>query len=934
MVSYAGRILRHIKRLNMRSGWLYGLIFFSLISSAALAQQRNLITGNFSNFTFTKFVDAIESQTNYHFYYDPLYTDSLTINIVVENKTINKVLDEVFAGTNFHYAIDQFNTIYITHVREIFTRLPTGFFGSDSSGAKGESKFDYSAYEKRELQSRQAENKVYVIGIKTNSLQGRAVVSGIIRDIRSGEPIIGATISSTSGSGVISDQLGNFSISLPKGRNELKIQSVGMKKTTRQIMLYSDGKLNIELEETITSLKEVVIESDRDKNVTGLQMGVQKLDIKTMKNMPSVLGETDIMKVILTLPGVQTVGEGTIGMNVRGGATNQNLILFNNATVYNPSHLFGFFSTFNPDVLKSVELYKSGITADYGGRLSSVLDVTSREGNFKKFSGSGGISPVTGRLVLEGPIIKERTSFLIGARSTYSDWLLHQLNSYSLRNSQASFYDLNANLSHKINDRNQLFFSAYASRDHFKLNSDTAYSYSDRNASIRWKHNFNSKLYGVFTGGYSNYTYSISSDKNPVEAFNLDFNIKQLSAKADFTYFLNPKHTLNGGVNVVRYGLAPGNQQPLGTESKVVPNVLQNEQGLETAIYMGDNIEVSPHLSLYLGLRYSFYQYQGPKDVNIYASGVPRDTSTIQQTIHYGSGSAIASYGGPEPRISMRYSVSKNSSVKLSYNRMRQYIQTLSNTTAIAPTDIWKLSDAYIKPQIGDQVSIGYYKNLEGGLVEMSIEGYYKTTQNTIDYKGGATLVLNHNIETDVVSGNGKAYGIEFLIKKSEGKLNGWISYTYSRSFLQSVGDYPSEAINKGAYYPSNYDKPHAFNFIGNYKINRRFNFSLNVTYSTGRPITLPLQKYEVGGTARLYYSDRNQERIPDYFRTDISINVEGNHKIKKLAHSSWTFAVYNLTGRKNAYSVYYTSENGIIKGYKLSIFAQAIPTITYNFRF
>jgi hypothetical protein len=918
----------------MRSGGLYNLLLFILISSSAFGQQRNLINGNFSNLTFTKFVDAIESQTDYHFYYDPLYTDSLTINIEVENKPVNRVLDAAFAGTNFHYAIDQYNNIFITHLREILTRLPPDFFGKDSSSSKEARKFDYSAYEKRELQSRQAESKVYVIGIKSGNLQGKAILSGIIRDIKSGEPIIGATISTTSGSGVISDQLGNYSISLTKGKNELKIQSVGMKKTTRQIMLYADGKLNIELEETITSLKEVVIESDRDKNVTGLQMGVQKLDIKTMKTMPSVLGETDIMKVILTLPGVQTVGEGTIGMNVRGGATNQNLILFNNATVYNPSHLFGFFSTFNPDVLKSVELYKSGITADYGGRLSSVLDVTSREGNLKKFSGSGGISPVTGRLVLEGPIIKERTSFLIGARSTYSDWLLHQLNSYSLQNSQASFYDLNANLSHKINDRNQLFLSGYASRDHFKLNSDTAYSYSDRNASIRWKHNFNAKLYGVFTGGYSNYTYSVSSDKNPIEAFNLDFNVKQLSAKADLTYFLNSKHTLNGGINGVNYALAPGNKQPLGAASKVVPDVLQNEQGLETSIYAGDNIEVNPNFSLYLGLRYSFYQYRGPKDVNVYAPGVPRDTSTIQQTVHYGSGSTIANYGGLEPRISVRYSVSKNSSFKLSYNRMRQYIQTLSNTTAIAPTDIWKLSDTYIKPQIGDQISLGYYKNINGGLIEMSIEGYYKTIQNTLDYKGGATLVLNHNIETDIVSGNGKAYGIEFLIKKSEGKLNGWISYTYSRSLLRSTGDYSSEAINKGAYYPSNYDKPHAFNFISNYKINRRFNFSLNVTYSTGRPITLPLQKYEVGGTPRLYYSDRNQERIPDYFRTDISINVEGNHKIKKLAHSSWTFAIYNLTSRKNAYSVYYTSENGVIKGYKLSIFAQAIPTITYNFRF
>src|SRR5260221_6493161 len=552
----------------MRSIFSSGLILFLLsVGCNSFAQQRNLISGNFSGIGFDKFVSAIESETDYHFYYDALYTDSLTVNVVAENKPINKVLDEIFVGNNFHYAIDEHNNIYITHVREILTRLPFGFFGSDSSTTQETAKFDYSAYEKRELQSKLAENKVYVIGVKSTNLKGIATVSGIIRDINSGEPIISASISTAFGSGVISDQLGNYSITLPKGKNALKIQSIGMKKTTRQIMLYSDGKLNIELEELITPLKEVVIESDRDVNVTGLQMGMQKLDIKTMKNMPSVLGETDIMKVILTLPGVQTVGEGTIGMNVRGGATNQNLILFNNATVYNPSHLFGFFSTFNPDVLKNVELYKSGITADYGGRLSSVLDVTSREGNLKKFSGSGGISPITGRLVLEGPIIKERTSILIGARSTYSDWLLHQINSYSLQNSQASFYDLNTNISHKINNKNQLFLSAYASKDHFRLNSDTAYSYSDRNASIRWKHNFNAKLYGVFTGGFSNYTYSISSDKNPVEAFTLDFNIKQLSAKTDFTYFLNPKHTFNAGINGVRYGLAPGNRQPYGAES-------------------------------------------------------------------------------------------------------------------------------------------------------------------------------------------------------------------------------------------------------------------------------------------------------------------------------------------------------------------------------
>ncbi|MBA4057267.1 MAG: TonB-dependent receptor, partial [Marivirga sp.] len=436
------------------------------------------------------------------------------------------------------------------------------------------------------------------------------------------------------------------------------------------------------------------------------------------------------------------------------------------------------------------------------------------------------------------------------------------------------------------------------------------------------------------TGGFSKYSYAIESDANPVNAFTMKFSVQQLNAKADFNYFLNAKHTITAGLSTVRYTLSPGNLQPKGEESLVLPDVLQDEQGLESAAYIGDNFDVTQKLSVYAGIRYSYYQYLGPRDVFVYANGVPKEESSIQDTIQYGKGKSIASYHGAEPRFSIRYSISPNASVKFSYNRMRQYIQMLSNTTAITPTDIWKLTDSYVRPQVGDQISIGFYKAMKKNSIDISVEAYYKTMENSVDFKNGAVLLLNPHIETDIVNAKGKAYGAEFMLKKSTGKLNGWISYTYSRTFLQAKSVNASETVNQGEYYPSSYDKPHAVNFIGNYKFSRRFNFSLNMTYSTGRPITLPLAKYELGGSSRLYYSERNQFRIPDYFRTDISINVEGNHKIKKLAHSSWTFAVYNLTGRQNAYSVFFKSENGQINGYKLSIFGQAIPTVTYNFKF
>jgi hypothetical protein len=665
-----------------------------------------------------------------------------------------------------------------------------------------------------------------------------------------------------------------------------------------------------------------------------MQMGLEKLDIKTMRQVPTAFGETDILRVVLTLPGVKSVGEGSTGMNVRGGATDQNLILFNDAVIYNPSHLFGFFSAFNPDILKTVELYKSAIPAKYGGRLSSVLDIRTRDGNNKKLSGAGGIGLLTSRLTLEGPIIKDKTSFIIGGRTTYSDWILNRLPNSTFKESSASFYDVNAHISHEINEQNTVYLTGYSSQDKFKLASDTTFKYLNQTASIKWKHIFSNKLYGVLTGAHSNYKYNINSEGNPVNASELTYGINQSSIMADFSYFPAAKHALDFGVSSTLYRVAPGSLNPVGPESLIVPDLLDPEKGLESAVYASDQITISPRFSVMVGLRYSFYQALGPKSVNQYVPGVSKTLGTITDTIAYQDGEVMANYQGPEYRLSARYGLTDNSSVKLSFNRMRQYIHMLSNTASMSPTDIWKLSDSHIRPQVGDQIAIGYYHNFRANTIETSVEAYQKKMNDFVDYKSGATLILNHHIETDVVNAEGKAYGVEVMVKKLTGKINGWMSYTYSRSLVRVNQSTGSDVINDGTYYPSNFDKPHDFTLIGNYRFSRRFSTSLNFTYSTGRPITLPLYKFYDGSSMRVYYSDRNEYRVPDYYRADFALNMEGNHKVKKLAHSSWTLAVYNLTGRRNPYSIYFKSEEGQIKGYQLSIFGQPIPTLTYNFRF
>ncbi|MBY0536251.1 MAG: TonB-dependent receptor [Chitinophagaceae bacterium] len=897
--------------------------------------QSGQINCDYNNTPFVKVVTDFETQSGFRFFYQPGTIDSIPVTLKLQGSTLEKALDKIFENGYYQFFIDKdAKRVYILDRKTaITTSLPKNYF---TTGTNKQVPTEPSSSGEEAKKEAVSENKLIEIGSKTSGpLTGTAIVAGYVRDFKNGEGLSAAAVFvEGTNTGVITDGNGYFSITLPKGRKVLLISSTGMKSGRRELMIYGDGKLVIELKEDVPTLKTVVVVAEKNSNVRRMQMGLERLSIKTIKQSPALLGEPDVLRVLLTLPGVTSVGEASTGFNVRGGSTDQNLVLFNEATIYNPSHVFGFFSAFNPDVLKNAELYKSSIPERFGSRLSSVLDITTRDGNTKRWSGSAGIGLLTSKISLEGPILSDKTSVLMGARTTYSNWILKRLPNETYKRSSASFYDANITLTHNFNSKNSLQLTGYISDDGFRLGNDTTYNYGNKNAVLKYKHIFNNKLSSSFTAGIDQYYYKVAGDEKSVNGYQLSFGLTQQHARLEFVYTPNNKHQFNWGAQVIQYAIQPGKFEAKGDESLVVTQKVADEQGREWAVYLGDKINVSDKISIQGGIRFSGFANLGPKTVFNYVPGLPRDESTIVDSVLYRKNKPTQTYAGPEFRFAFRYTIDENSSIKLGYNSLRQYLHLLTNTTAISPTDIWKLSDPYIKPQTGDQVSFGFYRNLKNNMYETSFEIYYKRMNNFLDYKSGAQIVLNQHIERDIINTKGIAYGAEFMIKKTTGKLNGWISYTYSRVKQKMDDPIAGQQINKGQYYPANFDKPHAFNAITNYKFTHRFSMSLNVQYSTGRPITLPIAVFNLAGSQRVFYSERNQYRIPNYFRADFSLNIDGNHKVKQRFHNSWALGLYNMTGRKNPYSIYFIEDNGVIKGYKLSVIGTAIPYITFNIRF
>lgn len=770
--------------------------------------------------------------------------------------------------------------------------------------------------------------------------QDKVTISGTIVNSQSNETLIGVNIFIPElQSGTTTNEYGFFSLSVPKGDYTLQISYMGFQTSEEKISLQQNLRKNISLESTTQNLDEIVITERKNiANIKKPEMSVNKLSIQEIKKMPAVLGETDILKSILQLPGVTNAGEGSSGFNVRGGAADQNLILLDEALIYNSSHLFGFFSVFNSDAIKDLKLYKGGIPSRFGGRVSSVLDIYQKEGNSNEFHMNGGIGLISSRLLAEGPIEKGKGSFLVAGRSSYAHLFLKLTDN----NNSAYFYDLNTKLSYKLNDNNSLFLSGYFGRDVFDINDQFNNVYGNAVLNLRWNHLFSDKLFSNMSMIYSDYYYGLKLD---FVGLNWDSGIKNYNFKYDFKHYISEKLKMTYGLNAVYYDFNPGTISPTGPSSGINHDQLDKKYALEPALYIDAEQEVTEKLSVNYGLRYSMFYRLGQQDMNIYANN---EAVTFNQelqiyekgkpigTEHFGSGKTIASFDNLEPRLAVSYQLSDNQSIKASYNRMSQYIHLISNTSSPTPLDVWAPSDKFIKPQLLDQVALGYFRNFHNDDYTLETEIYYKKVKNRIDYIDGADLIANEAIEQVVLNGKSRSYGLEVLLRKNSGKLNGWISYTLSRSEQQTPGRTAAETgINNGKWYSTGYDKTHNLAVTASYSLNDKWSFGSTFALQSGQPVTYPNGQYEYGGIIVPSYGARNDDRLPAYHHLDVSATYVPKPDKKKGWQGEWVFSIYNLYNRMNSASMTFrqNEDTGRNEAVRLSIFG-IIPSVTYNFKF
>ncbi|RED25322.1 TonB-dependent receptor-like protein [Flavobacterium cutihirudinis] len=919
------------------------ILLFSFQLSVAQNQNEKLSV-TFTNETLENVIKKIESASSYKFYFDPTWINSNKdlISGTYTDVKIEDLLNKILSKTDLNFIVLQ-KKVILTLNSTIHDDLPSNYFVDapietpSNNLNQTENPVFYQQYDSLNSYSVTKKASVIFIGKENkDSAKRNFAVSGTIKNEETGKPeanifikVRGKNISTSS------DPDGKYTLQLPRGINVIEIKSLSHKEVVRTLMVYDDGTFNVDINEKSNQLDEVVVKKKGQKTTETAISGLVSIDIEGIKNVPLILGERDILKVATTFPGIKTTGEGSAGFSVRGGKEDQNLILLDNAVLYNPQHFLGFFSAINPYTAKKADIYKGSIPADFGGRLSSVFDITTKNGNPEKFSGEGAIGPITSNLTLSMPIEKNKSSIIVGGRATYSDWILKALDNEDLKNSQASFYDGIIKYNNAINSNNNLEATAYYSHDKFSLGTDSIYKYSNRLASLKWDHTFNKKSKSALIFTNSEYKFNIDYDSVDPNAFEFGYKVNESQLQYKLSYQLTPKHTLSYGLASKLYNISPGYQHPTKPEATLISTDIEKERALESALYLADSYKLNDKWLIDLGLRYSFYASLGEANVNSYMPGVPLSDETVTGTTHYKKNEVVKTYGGLEPRFAARYFITEDFSVKAGYDMTRQYIHLLSSNVTQSPTDTWKLSDSNVAPQSAQQVSLGLFKNLKDEEYEISLEGYYKKMKNILDYKVGAQLLLNENVETELLQGEGKAYGVELLLKKTTGRLNGWIGYTYSRTLIKLDSQFSSETVNNGNFFPANFDKPHDLSAILNYKFTRRYSLSTNFLYQTGRPITYPIGTFQYGNAEYTLYSDRNAYRIPDYIRLDIGVNIEGNHKIKKLAHSFWNISIYNVLGRNNPYSIYFVTEpDGKIKGYKTSIFSIPVPSITYNFKF
>ncbi|MGF1636024.1 MAG: carboxypeptidase-like regulatory domain-containing protein [Cyclobacteriaceae bacterium] len=773
--------------------------------------------------------------------------------------------------------------------------------------------------------------------------QQRITINGYIKDASNGEDLIGASVLvRETGTGTITNMYGFYSISLPAGSYTLEFRYVGYDNLQRELELSQNTRIDVELKPEQQQLDEIVVTAMGD-NVTSTEMSTVKLDIKTIKSIPAFLGEVDVIKSIQLLPGVSTVGEGASGFNVRGGGVGQNLVLLDEAPVYNASHLFGFFSVFNPDAVKEVKLYKGGIPARYGGRISSILDIRMKEGNNKKFEVNGGIGTVFSRLSVEGPIVKDKGSFVIAARRSYADVLVKLATDVLSDGAALNFYDLTGKANYNLNDKNRLFVSGYLGRDVFRFDADQGFNWGNKTATLRWNKLYNDRLFSNLTVFFSDYDYSLGFGDFDVDAFEWNSRISTSNFKPEFNYYINSDNELSFGGEFIHYRFVPARAR--GISNGEVTNIsLENKTSLEYAIYASNEQKIGDKLQLSYGIRYSAFNYIGPGSVYEFGEAErPGKRRPVVGISEASSGESIATYGNFEPRASFTFLINSKSSIKGSYNRTAQYIHLVSNTVASNPLDVWTPSTNNIKPQTGQQVALGYFRDFGARKTyESSAEVYYRATKDQIDYIDGADILINEFLAGDLLSGIGRAYGLETFIKKREGKLTGWISYTLAKTELQVEG------INQGEWYPTRFDQRHNLKVAGFYEWTDKFSVSANFTWLSGTPTTFPDSRYINQDYVIPYiYGDvRNGIRIPDFHRLDLSAILKGKTTNRKgeprRFTSEYVFSIYNVYGRRNPFSIYFSQSDerrpaGIpaeTSATRLAIIGTLFPSISYNFKF
>lgn len=913
---------------------VFKLLFFVFVVGANAQTVNQKIAVPSKTFSFEQFCLLVKQQYDVKVFYPSSIDNQFVFTLPSDSLSILQAFRIALDSSGFS-ASEWNSQIVVLPEKGLIANLPD-YQSVDSTAITEifESKTLTNSEEKYLTGRKPEAVQTLRIGKQGTQISGtRAKILGRILDAETGEPVYYATIFvDETSTGAVSDVNGFLNLMLKPGRYNVVFDFLGYEKKKYLFEVFSDGEFLVRLKKTVYQMEEFVVHGDKQRSMKDKDPGLDKIAMRTIKELPMLMGERDILKVSGTLPGIVSVGEGSAGLNVRGGGADQNAFFINKIPVYNTSHMFGFFPAFNSDIIKDFSIYKGHIPAEYGGRLSSVFNIITRRGNRSRFTAHGGISPLSANIVAEGPLKRDKASFILSARSTYSDWILQRIEDPVIRSSSAAFSDFSGGL-HFDNQSTQIGVFFYHSYDRFRLGEINDYNYSNDGVSLTLGQTLNKSLRAEFTLVGAQYAFQTVDKQEVSSAYEHAYQMQEYTFRADFKQVLNDKHAIDFGGNVNLYRFDRGKVLGYGLESLRKDIDLGLESGFETALYVSDSYDIMPRLHLTAGLRLATFSPTGAKKVYTYAPGFPLDPRFVNDSLFFDQNQVIKTFLEPDLRLALNYETDEKGSIKAAFNQMHQNMFMLNNTISVAPNTQWKLADFHLSPSSSNQFSLGIFRSFPLSGIEVSFEGYMKFTDNFPEFKDGAGFLESENVETVVLQGKQNAKGIEFFVKRSNRRLEGWLSYTYSVATVQVKDENPLNSINNGEVYPANFDIPHVVNMVVNYHLNRRVTFSSIVTYQSGKPVTYPVSVYYIDGIPQFDYSKRNAYRIPDYFRVDLSMTIEGNLKRKKFLHSSFNISVYNVTGRQNPYAVYFNTDSGRIKSFQYSVIGVPILTATWIFK-